>query len=43
MDGSRGEKEEVVAEALRRLGACKGRGAMVGDRPYKTRPAGNAI
>ena len=34
MDGSRGEKEEVVAEALRRLGACKGRGAMVGDRKF---------
>ncbi len=34
MDGSRSEKEEVVEEALRRLGARKGRGAMVGDRKF---------
>lgn len=34
MDGSRSAKEEVVEEALRRLGNDRGTGAMVGDRKF---------
>ncbi len=34
MDGSRCDKEEVVEEALRRLGKDLGTGAMVGDRKF---------
>ncbi len=37
MDGSRSEKDEVVEEALHRLGEPDGKGAMVGDRKYDIR------
>ncbi len=34
LDGSRSEKDEVIEEALHRLGKQAGKGAMVGDRKY---------